>query len=430
MANEIAGQGVTGRTAYFRLYNNVNQIWNTAGTPAFEAYNAANITDYDTAMTELGATGYYAGTIPAVVAGAYSAVCYYRAGGSPAESDTPFAGGDIQWSGSVIEALSSILHPTTAGRTLDVTATGAAGIDWGNVENPTTTVGLSGTTVGVVTLVTTVTTVTNQLTAAAIATGVWTDTTAGDFTTALSIGKSVMNGVTLGTGLTVARCTLTDTLTTYTGNTVQTGDVYALANGANGFVAIKADTAAIKTKTDFLPSATAGAAGGVFIAGSNAATTFDSMTVTNATTLSGAVSLGSTLGVTGTTTFAAINTGAVTVTTFASSGTVTFNAFTVTNALIVSGTTTLTGAVTAANNSNDIDLGAAERSLVAVAVMASVIETGITLTQAIQIIGATTAGASSGGPANPTFVGLDGATNRVVGTADASGNRIGIIYSV
>lgn len=50
----------------------------------------------------------------------------------------------------------------------------------------------------------TVTTVTNQLTAAAIATGVWTDTTAGDFTTALSIGKSVMNGVTLGTGLTVA----------------------------------------------------------------------------------------------------------------------------------------------------------------------------------------------------------------------------------
>ncbi len=49
----------------------------------------------------------------------------------------------------------------------------------------------------------TVTTVTNQLSAAAIATGVWTDTVAGDFTTALSVGKSVMNGVTLGTGLTV-----------------------------------------------------------------------------------------------------------------------------------------------------------------------------------------------------------------------------------
>lgn len=37
----------------------------------------------------------------------------------------------------------------------------------------------------------TVTTVTNQLTAAAIATGIWQDTTAGDFTTASSIGKSL-----------------------------------------------------------------------------------------------------------------------------------------------------------------------------------------------------------------------------------------------
>lgn len=42
-----------------------------------------------------------------------------------------------------------------------------------------------------------------NLTAAQIATGVWQDTTAGDFTTALSVGKSVMNGVALGTGLTV-----------------------------------------------------------------------------------------------------------------------------------------------------------------------------------------------------------------------------------
>ena len=39
------------------------------------------------------------------------------------------------------------LRPTTADRTLDVTATGAAGIDWANIENPTTAVGLSGTTV-------------------------------------------------------------------------------------------------------------------------------------------------------------------------------------------------------------------------------------------------------------------------------------------
>jgi len=42
-------------------------------------------------------------------------------------------------------AVSSRLAPTTAGRTLDVTATGAAGIDWGNVENQSTNVNLATT---------------------------------------------------------------------------------------------------------------------------------------------------------------------------------------------------------------------------------------------------------------------------------------------
>lgn len=41
----------------------------------------------------------------------------------------------------------SSLKPTTAGRTLDVTATGEAGIDWANIGSPTTTVNFSGTTI-------------------------------------------------------------------------------------------------------------------------------------------------------------------------------------------------------------------------------------------------------------------------------------------
>lgn len=40
------------------------------------------------------------------------------------------------------------LQPTTPGNTLDVTATGAAGVDWGNVENKATSNNLSDTTVG------------------------------------------------------------------------------------------------------------------------------------------------------------------------------------------------------------------------------------------------------------------------------------------
>jgi hypothetical protein len=66
------------------------------------------------------------------------------------------------------------LVPTTAGRTLDVSAGGEAGIDWANVGTPGSTVNLSATTVN-----------------------------------------------------------LTNTLTTYTGNTVQTGDSFARI-GATG----------------------------------------------------------------------------------------------------------------------------------------------------------------------------------------------------
>ncbi len=74
----------------------------------------------------------------------------------------------------------------------------------------------------------TVTTVTNQLTAAQIATGVWQDTTAGDFTTALSIGKSVMNGVALGTGLTV------NDITTKTGYSLSGTQTFNITGNITG----------------------------------------------------------------------------------------------------------------------------------------------------------------------------------------------------
>ncbi len=44
-------------------------------------------------------------------------------------------------------AITTRLAPTVSLRTLDVTATGGAGIDWANVENPTSTVGLTNTTI-------------------------------------------------------------------------------------------------------------------------------------------------------------------------------------------------------------------------------------------------------------------------------------------
>lgn len=52
-------------------------------------------------------------------------------------------------------AISSRLAPTTAGRTLDVTTGGAAGVDWGNVENASTSVDLSATAISLCDTVTT-----------------------------------------------------------------------------------------------------------------------------------------------------------------------------------------------------------------------------------------------------------------------------------
>lgn len=48
---------------------------------------------------------------------------------------------------SYLLTLGYLLRPTTAGRKLDVSSGGEAGLDWANIGSPTTTVGLSGTTV-------------------------------------------------------------------------------------------------------------------------------------------------------------------------------------------------------------------------------------------------------------------------------------------
>jgi hypothetical protein len=122
--------------------------------------------------------------------------------------------------------LSEVLRPTTAGRQLDVSAGGEAGIDWANIGSPTTAVNLSGTNID-----------------------------------ADQIVASVSGAV---------------------------GSVTGAVGSVTGLTA--SDVGAIKTKTDFLPSATAGSAGGVFIAGTNAATVVTtSFTTTFTGNLTGSV---------------------------------------------------------------------------------------------------------------------------------------------
>ncbi len=74
-------------------------------------------------------------------------------------------------------AMTSRLAPTVAGRTLDVSVGGEAGLDWANIGTPGATVGLTATTLSAVTTVATTAAVTtvnglaaNTITAAALAT--------------------------------------------------------------------------------------------------------------------------------------------------------------------------------------------------------------------------------------------------------------------
>jgi hypothetical protein len=189
------------------------------------------------------------------------------------------------------------LNPTTAGRTLDVSSGGEAGLDWANIGSPTTAVNLSGTStkalepttagrtlavgtdntaqadlakwigtaplalssqqvqavvpsstvvasvtgaVGSVTgnvggnVVGSVASVTAAVTVGTINANVITATSiAADAITAAKVADGTIDTATFAAGTTLPRVTLVDTLTTYTGNTPQTGDSFARI-GATG----------------------------------------------------------------------------------------------------------------------------------------------------------------------------------------------------
>lgn len=268
------------------------------------------------------------------------------------------------------------LNPTTAGRTLDVSSTGEAGLDWANVGGATTAVNLSGTTVNVVNTATAVTTVNglaaNVITAAA---------TAADFGT--EIGTAVW--------ATAARTLTAATNITDTGGTLNidaSGNVF-LADGAHGgtSMVLTAERIIVASTTGNEPGfkitgngsaagilSTGGATGdgvkfvggatgghgayfrasagdnnGIYTQGSNggdgahfeAGATGKGMhvngtlVVAGATTFTGAVGLSSTLTVTGATSLAALG-----MTTLTASGAVALQ-----STVTVTGATTLTGAV-------------------------------------------------------------------------------------
>lgn len=131
------------------------------------------------------------------------------------------------------------------------------------------------------------------LTAAQIATGIWQDTTAGDFTTALSVGKSVMNGVALGTGLTIA--SVSGAVGSVTGAVGSVTGAVGSVTGSVGSVtgAVGSVTARVTANTDQLAGQTVTAAAGVTFPTSVASpTNITAGTITTVTNLTNAATAG------------------------------------------------------------------------------------------------------------------------------------------
>jgi hypothetical protein len=152
------------------------------------------------------------------------------------------------------------LIPTVAGRTLDVSAGGEAGVDWANVGTPGSTVALSATTVGTVSAF-----AANAITAASIA------ASALDSKGNWNIGKTGYS-LTAGTGLGNQTADITGNLSgsvgsvtgavgSVTGNVGGNvvGSVASVTGAVNSVTGLTAsDVAAIKAKTDSLTYTVAG----------------------------------------------------------------------------------------------------------------------------------------------------------------------------
>lgn len=119
-----------------------------AGTPVVSVYKDNNLTQ-DTAGVTL--TTNYDGVTGLNFVSIATTSAFYVDGSSYECVITTGTVDSVSVVGSCVGRFTmrdqACLYPTTHATTLDVSATGNAGIDWANVTSPTTTVNLSGTTI-------------------------------------------------------------------------------------------------------------------------------------------------------------------------------------------------------------------------------------------------------------------------------------------
>jgi hypothetical protein len=143
----------------------------------------------------------------------------------------------------------SALRPTTANRTLDVSAGGEAGLDWANIGSPTTAQNLSATNIDVDQVVASVSGAVGSVTSRVTAN---VDQLNGGAQSLLDLKDFADDGYDPSTNK-VQGVVLTDTVTTYTGNTPQTGDSFARL-GLPAGASVSADILVIDNLVDDLES--------------------------------------------------------------------------------------------------------------------------------------------------------------------------------
>ncbi len=139
------------------------------GTPALSVYEDAGTTEITSGVSVSAdhdsVTGLNLATIVATAANGYEAGKSYHVVVTTGTVDSVSVTGEVVGAFTIDRA--AAVRPTTAGRTLDISAGGEAGVDWANVGSPTTAVDLSATDIQ---LCDTTTTVTGGATASALAT--------------------------------------------------------------------------------------------------------------------------------------------------------------------------------------------------------------------------------------------------------------------
>lgn len=275
MAYQSVLAGATSQSITVDIYNSTTGLpltglaFNTAGLIAYYSFSGANATATSITLATLAA-----------VNSAYSS-------GGFKELDATNMQGDYRFD------IPNAMIAAAKGQNVTVTFSGATNMAPRKINIELTAVNNQSTAFGLVLAKTTNITGFNDLAAAAIATGVWQDATAGDFTTASSIGKSlytsgVVPGGTNGlfiAGTNAATTVTTSLTTTFTGNlTGSVGSVTGLT-ASNLDATVSSRMATYTQPTGFLAA--------TFPTGTVANTTnITAGTITTATNLTNAPTAG------------------------------------------------------------------------------------------------------------------------------------------